>query len=332
MRGRILMGVMLVLLGGVSRSDAQASASLTSAVGRARSMVDGGDGAAARALLDSLVMRAPPGSDDLAEALYWRGVLSERVAEGERDWKRLVVEAPLSTRVPEALLRLGELEALRGRPAMARAHFARILLDFPESTHGPKAMLWIARSYFDERDVTRGCETVSTMWRSSTLEGELRLQTAEMNKNCTTTTAGGTATTAGGTSTTAGSPATTVGSAATATVVAVTAPVVAVPAPVVAVPAPVVAVPAPVVAVPKPVVTAPSTVFFELQLAAYDTRVQANALVARLVKRGLKGRVDGERAPFRVRIGRYETRAEAVAMLARLKKQGQRGFVVEPGR
>ncbi len=166
------------------RSDAQVSAGVTSAVGRARSMLDGGNGVAARTLLDSLVARTPHGSDDMAEALFWRGALSERASDGERDWKRLVVDVPLSPRVPDALMRLGELEILRGRPDVARAHFERIVRDFDDAPQQARAMVWIARSYFEERDLPHACETVTALKAGVVPEGELRLQTEEMHNRC----------------------------------------------------------------------------------------------------------------------------------------------------
>lgn len=179
--------MLLLLLGASARYvHAQASAGMTSAVGRARSLVDGGDGAGARTLLDSLVARAEPSSDDMAEALYWRAVLSERAADGERDWKRLVVEAPLAPRVPDALLRLGELEILRGRPAVARAHFERIVRDFAGSPPHLNAMIWIARSYFEERDLARACEASNALRSRNIPDGELRLQADELRGRCVT--------------------------------------------------------------------------------------------------------------------------------------------------
>lgn len=179
--------MLLLLLGASARYvHAQASAGMTSAVGRARSLVDGGDGAGARTLLDSLVARAEPSSDDMAEALYWRAVLSERAADGERDWKRLVVEAPLAPRVPDALLRLGELEILRGRPAVARAHFERIVRDFADSPPHVNAMIWIARSYFEERDLARACEASNALRSRKIPDGELRLQADELRGRCVT--------------------------------------------------------------------------------------------------------------------------------------------------
>ena len=181
--GCTLIAVAMLPVGVVS-AGAQTSAGVTSAVGRARAMLDGGNGSAARLLLDSLVARTSPGSDDLGESLYWRAVLSERVADGERDWKRLVVDVPLSPRVPDALLRLGELEALRGRPDVARLHFERIVRDFSGSTQRPKAMVWIARTYFEERNVPRACEAVTALQAGVVPEGELRLQAQEMHTRC----------------------------------------------------------------------------------------------------------------------------------------------------
>jgi hypothetical protein len=180
-----------IVLGGAVRAEAQTSKEVTSAVGRARAMLDGGNGTAARTLLDSLVARTSPGSDDLAEALYWRAALSERASEGERDWKRLVVEVPLSPRVPDALLRLGELEILRGRPDAARTQFERIVRDFSDTPQRPKALVWIARSYFEERDLTRACETVTVLRAGVVPEGELRLQADEMHNRCTAVSAPG---------------------------------------------------------------------------------------------------------------------------------------------
>jgi cell division septation protein DedD len=297
---RVLCGAVL-LIASTSALAAQVSPAMSSAVGRARGLMDAGDAAAARAVLDSMVTRAEPSSDDLAEALFWRAVLSERVADGERDWKRLVVDMPLSPRIPDALLRLGELEVLRGRPAVARAHFDRILRDFSDSPQRPKVMIWIARTYFEERDITHACAAVNAL--EGVPDGELRLQADDLKRRCVAATANAEGASGAGAAT--GAP------VAGATPPAATA--------------------APPAASETPRRGTSSSVW-SVQLAAYDTRAQATALVSRLAKRGVKARVDGERKPFRVRVGRYDTRAEAAAMLARLKKQGQSGFVAELGK
>jgi cell division protein FtsN len=66
-----------------------------------------------------------------------------------------------------------------------------------------------------------------------------------------------------------------------------------------------------------------------VQVAAFNTRPQANALAERLRTRGYQARVDGTVAPFRVRIGQYPGRAAAVAALQEIKGRGMEGFVVQ---
>jgi cell division protein FtsN len=68
---------------------------------------------------------------------------------------------------------------------------------------------------------------------------------------------------------------------------------------------------------------------YSVQVAAYDKLSQASALVSRLTKRGFAARVDGKKAPFRVRIGKYESRAGATAAQQRMKKSGIAGIVVK---
>ncbi len=164
---------------------AQVTPAVERTTARARAMVDGGDGATARALLDSLVGAVPVGTIDLAEALYWRAVLAERIAEAERDWKRLVIDVPLSPRAPDALVRLGELDMLRGHPADARVYFTRLLRDFPGGTYRAKGLLWLTRSYFEERNMVGGCSALDSLRGIEVPDGELRLQSEELQRRCT---------------------------------------------------------------------------------------------------------------------------------------------------
>ena len=164
------------------------SAQVTPAVervsARARALVDGGDGATARVLLDSLVGAVPAGTADFAEALYWRAVLAEGIGDAERDWKRLVIDVPLSPRAPDALVRLGELDMLRGHPAEARVYFTRLLRDFPAGPYRTKGLLWLTRSYFDERNLTGGCTALDSLRRVEIADGELKLQSDELQRRC----------------------------------------------------------------------------------------------------------------------------------------------------
>ena len=68
---------------------------------------------------------------------------------------------------------------------------------------------------------------------------------------------------------------------------------------------------------------------FSVQVAAYNVKSQAEAMVARLKKSGYEARVDGTTAPFRVRIGLYATQAQASAVQRSLKAKQIAGFVVQ---
>ncbi|MDQ3950829.1 MAG: SPOR domain-containing protein, partial [Gemmatimonadota bacterium] len=68
---------------------------------------------------------------------------------------------------------------------------------------------------------------------------------------------------------------------------------------------------------------------YTVQVAAFDTRAGAEALIDRLKTRGYTARLASSTRPFRVRVGRYDTRAEAGAAQRRLKAAGIEGFVTE---
>ncbi|WP_309670081.1 SPOR domain-containing protein [Gemmatimonas sp.] len=275
-----------------STASAQITPGVERTTARARAMIDGGDGASARTLLDSLVGAVPVGTLDLAEALYWRAVLAERVGEAERDWKRLVIDVPLSPRAPDALVRLGELDMLRGHPADARVYFTRLLRDFPSGTYRAKGLLWLTRSYFEERNMTGGCSALDSLRGVDVPDGELRLQLDELQRRCT-----------GGALTSPVSPAPAASKSAEKTVEQT---------------------------VEKPAdKSAVGRGRYSVQLAAYDTRAEAADAVKRFAKRAIDARIDGEQKPFRVRTGYYVTRADATNALNALKKLGFDGFVAE---
>ena len=69
-----------------------------------------------------------------------------------------------------------------------------------------------------------------------------------------------------------------------------------------------------------------------IQLAAYNTRPDAERLIAKLASRGVKARVSGEAKPFRVRLDYYPTRAAAAAAVSALRERGIIGFVTEEPR
>ena len=69
---------------------------------------------------------------------------------------------------------------------------------------------------------------------------------------------------------------------------------------------------------------------FSVQVAAFDTRAGADALVRRLTNRGYTtARVVGTRAPYRVRVGRFTTRERATETARQLSSGSTRAVVVE---
>lgn len=273
------------------------SIAMEAQVTRARGFIEQGDGARARAILDSLVNAAPLASFDLAEALYWRAVMAEHIVDAEKDWKRLVIEAPLSPRTPDALLRLGELDMLRGHPAEARVYFEQVMREFPDPVRSTRSTLWLVRSYFDERNMPRGCEVLGTLPLNQVPDGELQLQTTELQRRCTSVVTTGAAAQAAPSQSAAPGVS---GSSASASASA-----------------------------PAAAPASAAGTRYSVQLAAYNTRAEADAAVARFKKAGITARVDGKVKPFRVRTGNYQTRAEAASALAGLKKKGHNGFVAE---
>jgi len=301
-----------------------AATAARAAIERARALVENGRTVAARTVLDSLVAVSANESGDLAEALYWRAVLGERAADAERDWKRLILDVPLSPRVPSALLRLGELEMVRGHPAGARSYLDRLLRDYAGAAERPKAMLWVARSYFDERDVVRACRTIGSIGKNDVPEGELRLQATELQSRCATESAA-----LNGTKSDATVAEKTVADAPAATKTSAPKPTKAPSVPSARTAANTTpAVEADVNVAPQTPPAAPSaTGRFSVQVAAFDTKTQAEASARALKKNGFAARVDGDEKPFRVRIGRFATRAEAERALTQWKKKGQKGFI-----
>ncbi len=315
-RGMALLLPLLLLPAGVAAqqaASAPASATVSAAmdrqISRARALVESGEGADARNLLDSLVQAAPTASFDLAEALYWRAVLAERMSDAERDWKRLVIESPLSPRAADALVRLGELDLLRGKPAEARVYLERVLREFPTGVQRAKSALLVARTWFDERQDANGCAALAALQAEGVPEGELRMQASDLGRRCTGANAVN-ASAANSRAANAQAPAATPATAASAAPPSANTAADNRPA-------------------ETPGAARPANARFSVQLAAFDTRREAEAAVARLTKAGVEARVDGSEKPFRVRHGYFTTRAAANAQLAALKKRGHAGFIAE---
>ena len=258
---------------------------------RARQLVENGNGAAGRLLVDSVIAATSPDSAEYSEALYWRATLAASTADAERDYRRIVVEYGFSSRAGDALIQLAQLELARGDRDAAETHLRRFLIEQP--THGQRgrAGYLLARLSFDRNDVVRGCAALArTRGDVSPDSVELRNQVDYLAPRCDGVDTSGAAGKAMADS--AASPgargrgASGGGRAAT-------------------------------------------TGRYTIQVRAYQTRDAADALAKRLNATRTDARVVGKTKPFRVRVGYFETRAAANAALRQLKAKGFTGFVTE---
>jgi cell division septation protein DedD len=273
-------------------AEAQAPATrLDSLFSRAQQLVSEGNGAAGRALVDSVLGASSEGSAQFAEALYWRAVLAESGASAQHDYLRLAIEYPSSDRAPDALLRLAQLELARGDREAGVRHLERLSRDYPTSRVAPRADYWRARTLMDSNlpsAMGAACAAIARARASAPAEDvELRNQIDFHARRCDG--AGGVAATA---SDSTGRPASTR------------------PAP------------------PKAPADAAEG-RFSVQVAAYARQPDAEALAARLRRRSLGARVVSASDMHRVWIGKYQTRTEANAAMQELKRSGIAGFVVE---
>lgn len=272
---------------------------------RARRLVAEGNGAEGRRLVDSMVARPGVEPAQYAEALYWHASLAATAADAERDYRQLIVEYPLHARTEGALLQLAQLEMTRNDRPPAIAHLQQFLRDFAGSAQRGRAGFWLARLWFDQGDLPRGCAALRNARAAiAPDDAELRNQVDFYASRCSDV------------------------------------PDVAVPAHDSAMVSPPTVVPPatkPAVQPPPAVVEAPlprprtqgAKPSYAVQVAAFATRPDADALVKKLAKRGLESHVVGTSKPFRVRVGNFATRAEAVKMQATLKKRGISGYATE---
>lgn len=134
---------------------------------RAQQMVANGDAAGGRKLADSVANAAPAGTPAYAEGLYWRATLAANARDAEHAYRQIIVDYPLSGRVPDALLRIGQLESARGENAAALQHFQRLVLEHPQSPLRAEASYWVARMYFDANDAPHACAANSDAMASA---------------------------------------------------------------------------------------------------------------------------------------------------------------------
>jgi len=258
----------------------------------------------------------------------------------------------------QALQDLAELEQARGDRAAAFQHLQRFVREHPASSARARAGLAAARLAFEQRDTARGCAMIADARTSAgPADVELRNQIEYYGGHCSTTTttvtppATASVTTAGAPRgaaavQAAGAPTSTTGASTTSsasTTTSASAP----PKETerrpssTDVPTPRAEVTAPASTPVKPARTTEASSApkasamrgsWTIQLAAYNTKADAERLVKKLAAKGVKARISGEAKPFRVRLDYYATRQAAAAEVAALKQRGIIGFVTDEPR
>jgi cell division protein FtsN len=306
---------------------------------RAQALVSDGNGAAGRALIDSVIGVTQPTARLYPEALYWRASLASNAADAESDYKHIVVDYPLAPQAEDALLRLAQLERARGDREGALIHLQRIQRDYPRSKSLARANYWTARVLFEKNDIPRACAAnANALAQAGEGEIELRNQIQYQGQRCSSIASTAADAPKPSTDAPAGNPAMT--TTVSSTPSRVTSPTsVSVPptttsaaktesAPVTEKAAASEVAASDTVAPTKkpPTISRPS--HYSVQVAAYNRKSEADKLRTSLTTRGFQARVDGNVAPFRVRIGRYVTAKEAEDALKRIKAKHMDGFVV----
>jgi cell division protein FtsN len=294
---------------------------------RARRLVSEGDGATGRALVDSMLRAAVEGTPAYGDALYFHGALAETASDAEHAYRRVIVEYPVSPYADDALLALAELEQARGDRTAAYQHLQRFVREHPMGPARARAGLAAARLAFEQRDVPRGCAMIADARRSAgSAEVELQNQIDYQGARCpaTTTSAPVTATPAPSTAAPTGGATRSTGQPTRADTATNRTATTTAPRSVPTVNAPAAQEPAARESAPRGIWT--------IQLAAYNTRGDADALVRKLAARGVKARISGNAKPFRVRLDYYDTRQQAAARVAELKERGIIGFVTDEPR
>jgi septal ring-binding cell division protein DamX len=152
---------------------------------RAQTLVSDGNGAAGRALIDSVIKATSPTARLYPEALFWRASLASNAADAESDYKHIVVDYPLAPQAEDALLRLAQLELARGDKEGALIHLQKIPRDYPRSRSLARASYWTARVLFEKNDIPKACAAnANALAQAGETEIELRNQIQYQGQRC----------------------------------------------------------------------------------------------------------------------------------------------------
>lgn len=151
----------------------------------AQRLVVEGRGDEGRAIIARELAATSEGSPRYVEALYWRAALASTAADAERDYKRIIIEFPVSRRSESALVGLAQLELARGDRAQAMQHLERVVREHPSGPSRARASFWMARVHFDEGNFPRACARLEDSRRYTPTEAvEMRNQLEYYAQRC----------------------------------------------------------------------------------------------------------------------------------------------------
>lgn len=273
---------------------------------RAQRLVNDGQGAEGRALVDSVLNAAEPRSREEAEALFWRATLAESWDAAQKDYLRLMLEHERSPRAGDAMLRLAQGEAARGDRDAALRYLERLSREAPDSPARAEAGLWQGRLLLERGSRTPGCAVLRTSRPllkpgSVELENQYDYLMRACPDSATLATEEAAAAAAAAAAAQPAPRQTASGNTPRAT---------------------------PPAAAPPPAPARGGG--WSVQVAAMSTMAEANAIVEQLKAKGYDARVDTRTAPFRVRFGRFPTSAAATAASEAYKqKERADAFIVQ---
>ncbi len=284
---RPLLLLFLLAVWPSGRPAAQTDARLVEALRLAQSgQVDSG-----RAIVRRLLATLPPGDSVVPQALLAAAKIAPDAPTVASHLNRIVVEYGAGPWADDALLLLTQLYFAQRDPAKTIEAGERLNRDYPDSPLRSRASFSVARSYFELKNETRGCELIQQSLDAAGDDVEFRNQVSFYAARC---------------------------SRASTTPTTATTP----PPP----PAPP---SAPTTDTSGRPAAASHT--YAVQVLAVKSAAQVDDMLTRLKVMGFDARVVRDSTGFfKVRVGRYATRDEAVRAQQRLKTRvGGQPFVVE---
>jgi cell division septation protein DedD len=241
-----------------------------------------------------------------ADSLFEHARKAETPADARRDYLRIIVDFPFSSRAEAALLGTGQIEYESGDKTSARRHLERLASEYADGVTRARGAFWLARVLLDAGESRAACDQLADAKdKVKGSEVEFLGQVNYYAQPCARIRAAAAAAAAAAAESTARAD-----SAARADAIATAKPV------------------KKGAAKRGTSKDASRGAAWSAQVAAYASEVDATALAKKLSTRGFETRVTLTK-PYRVRIGRFRTRAEAAEQVQKLRDAKMTAIVVE---